>query len=80
MVREEVVVRVGTGTRFRTLSDVVDDLVVVEVGQLAVIGEMFGRTHCDRHLQAQNAALVDDMSLTLVPLSVPKPQPGESRN
>ena len=64
-VREEPIVWVSARARLRVLGDIVEDLVIGEVGELLRIGEMLRVTHGDGHLHTADSLLVDLVAVAL---------------
>lgn len=62
---EQVILRRGSCAGRGSRGDVVQDLVVAELGQLGQIGKVVRGALCDRDLQAVDASLIDQISLML---------------
>jgi hypothetical protein len=66
---EQVILRRRSCTGRGSRGDIVQDLVIAELGQLGTIDKVLRVALCDRDLQAVDASLIDQITLMLKLLS-----------
>lgn len=62
---EQIIFRARPGARLSVRGDVVQDLIVAELGQFGWIGEMLGVALRNGYLQAADTSFVDHITLML---------------